>query len=65
MTAKERACFEAIFLWRRRYLSKTLAEALTPRLPTYLKAAEQGMSERVARACSDLRSQGQSLFGQI
>ena len=32
---------------------------------SYLKAAEQGMSERVVRACSDLRSEGQSLFGQI
>ncbi len=32
---------------------------------SYLKAAEQSMSERVAVACSDLRSQGQSLFGQI
>jgi fructose-bisphosphate aldolase class II len=32
---------------------------------SYLKAAEQGMSERVARACGDLRSEGQSLFGQI
>jgi len=32
---------------------------------SYLKAAEQAMSERVGVACSDLRSKGQSLFGQI
>jgi fructose-bisphosphate aldolase class II len=32
---------------------------------SYLKAAEQGMSERVVVACSDLLSEGKSLFGQI
>ena len=32
---------------------------------SYLKAAEQGMAERVAVACSDLLSQGKTLFGQI
>ena len=32
---------------------------------SYLKAAEQAMSERVCVACSDLKSEGQSLFGQI
>jgi fructose-bisphosphate aldolase class II len=31
----------------------------------YLKAAEKGMAERVAVACSDLLSAGKSLFGQI
>jgi len=31
----------------------------------YLKAAEQGMSARVAVACSDLLSNGKTLFGQI
>jgi fructose-bisphosphate aldolase class II len=31
---------------------------------SYLKAAEQAMSERVGRACSDLRSEGKTLFGQ-
>ena len=31
----------------------------------YLKAAEQSMSERVCVACGDLRSEGQTLFGQI
>ena len=32
---------------------------------SYLKKAEQNMSERVGVACSDLRSEGHSLFGQI
>ena len=32
---------------------------------SYLKAAEQSMSERVVVACSDLLSEGESLFGQI
>jgi fructose-bisphosphate aldolase, class II len=32
---------------------------------SYLKAAEQGMSERVRVACGDLLSEGQTLFGQI
>ena len=32
---------------------------------SYLKAAEQGMAARVAVACSDLLSQGKTLFGQI
>jgi fructose-bisphosphate aldolase class II len=32
---------------------------------SYLKKAEQNMSERVAVACSDLLSSGKSLFGQI
>lgn len=32
---------------------------------SYLKKAEQSMSERVGVACNDLRSEGQSLFGQI
>ena len=32
---------------------------------SYLKLAEQSMSERVAVACSDLLSEGQSLFGQV
>jgi fructose-bisphosphate aldolase class II len=32
---------------------------------SYLKAAEQSMSERVVVACSDLLSEGKSLFGQI
>lgn len=32
---------------------------------SYLKAAETGMATRVAQACSDLLSQGKSLFGQI
>lgn len=32
---------------------------------SYLKKAEQAMSERVAVACSDLLSEGQSLHGQI
>lgn len=32
---------------------------------SYLKAAEQAMSERVAQACSDLRSDGKSLFKQV
>jgi fructose-bisphosphate aldolase class II len=32
---------------------------------SYLKKAEQAMSERVGKACSDLRSEGGSLFGQI
>ena len=32
---------------------------------SYLKKAEQSMSERVSVACSDLRSEGQSLHGQI
>ena len=32
---------------------------------SYLKAAEQAMSERVCVACADLKSEGQSLFGQI
>lgn len=31
----------------------------------YLKAGEQGMAARVAEACSDLLSQGRTLFGQI
>jgi fructose-bisphosphate aldolase class II len=31
---------------------------------SYLKAAEQGMSERVCEACEDLLSAGRSLFGQ-
>jgi len=32
---------------------------------SYLKKAEQGMSERVRVACSDLLSEGKSLFGKI
>jgi len=32
---------------------------------SYLKKAEQAMSERVCVACSDLRSEGNTLFGQI
>jgi fructose-bisphosphate aldolase, class II len=32
---------------------------------SYLKAGEQGMAARVAVACSDLLSQGKTLFGQI
>lgn len=32
---------------------------------SYLKAGETGMAARVAVACSDLLSQGKSLFGQI
>ncbi len=32
---------------------------------SYLKKAEQSMSERVSVACSDLLSEGKSLFGQI
>jgi fructose-bisphosphate aldolase class II len=32
---------------------------------SYLKAGEQGMAARVAAACSDLLSQGKTLFGQI
>jgi fructose-bisphosphate aldolase class II len=32
---------------------------------SYLKAAEQGMSERVCGACGDLLSEGKSLSGQI
>lgn len=32
---------------------------------SYLKAAEQGMSERVAVACGDLLSTGKTLFGQV
>ncbi|MEJ2204534.1 MAG: class II fructose-bisphosphate aldolase [Gemmatimonadota bacterium] len=32
---------------------------------SYLKAAEQGMSERVVVACGDLLSEGKSLFGQV
>jgi fructose-bisphosphate aldolase class II len=32
---------------------------------SYLKAAEQAMSERVCVACGDLLSEGRSLFGQI
>jgi fructose-bisphosphate aldolase class II len=32
---------------------------------SYLKAAEQGMSDRVCVACEDLMSAGHSLFGQI
>ena len=32
---------------------------------SYLKKAELGMSERVSIACGDLRSEGQTLFGQI
>jgi len=32
---------------------------------SYLKKAEQAMSERVGVACSDLRSEGNTLFGQI
>lgn len=32
---------------------------------SYLKKAEQGMSERVCVACSDLLSEGKTLFGQI
>ena len=32
---------------------------------SYLKAAEQGMAARVATACTDLRSDGKTLFGQI
>ena len=32
---------------------------------SYLKAGEQGMAERVCVACSDLLSEGRSLFGQI
>jgi fructose-bisphosphate aldolase class II len=32
---------------------------------SYLKAGEQAMSERVGVACSDLLSEGRSLFGQI
>jgi len=31
---------------------------------SYLKAAEQSMSERVQVACADLRSEGRSLFGE-
>lgn len=40
MTARETACFNVIFLWRRRYLAKTLGDAFTPALPTSLKASE-------------------------
>lgn len=32
---------------------------------SYLKAAEQGMSERVGVACSDLLSEGRTLFKQV
>jgi len=32
---------------------------------SYLKKGEQAMSERVAKACSDLLSDGNSLYGQI
>ncbi len=32
---------------------------------SYLKAAEEAMSQRVGVACSDLRSEGNTLFGQI
>lgn len=32
---------------------------------SYLKAGEQGMAERVQVACSDLLSEGKTLFGQI
>jgi fructose-bisphosphate aldolase class II len=32
---------------------------------SYLKAAEQGMSERVGQACSALLSEGKTVFGQI
>ena len=32
---------------------------------SYLKKGEQGMSERVAVACSDLLSEGKTLFGQV
>ena len=32
---------------------------------SYLKAAEQGMSDRVCVACHDLLSEGKTLFGQI
>ena len=31
----------------------------------YLKKAEEGMSARVSVACSDLRSQGRTLFGKV
>tara|TARA_B100000809_G_scaffold118016_3_gene116363 strand:+ start:245 stop:1168 length:924 start_codon:yes stop_codon:yes gene_type:complete len=32
---------------------------------SYLKKAEEGMSERVSIACSDLLSEGKTLFGQV
>ena len=32
---------------------------------SYLKAAEKGMSERIAEACSDLRSDGETIFGDV
>jgi fructose-bisphosphate aldolase class II len=32
---------------------------------SYLKKGEQGMSDRVCVACSDLLSEGKTLFGQI
>jgi fructose-bisphosphate aldolase class II len=32
---------------------------------SYLKKAEEGMSERVSVACSDLLSEGKTLFGQV
>ena len=32
---------------------------------SYLKAAEEAMSQRVGIACNDLRSEGNTLFGQI
>lgn len=32
---------------------------------SYLKAGEQGMAERVAEACRDLRSDGKSIYGDV
>ena len=32
---------------------------------SYLKAAEKGMAERIAEACSDLRSDGKTIFGDV
>jgi fructose-bisphosphate aldolase class II len=38
-------------------------KAYDPR--SYLKKAEEGMAQRLARACNDLQSTGKTLFGQI
>ncbi len=32
---------------------------------SYLKAGEKGMADRIAEACSDLRSDGKSIFGDV
>jgi fructose-bisphosphate aldolase class II len=31
----------------------------------YLKKAEEGVAQRMAQACSDLRSNGKTIFGRV